>query len=115
MNERKSEMLTEVRATAETMPLVVVWPTPNGLPIASTRSPTSSASESPMGITGNGLSESIFRTARSSDADHVIVCDHDAAWIDKHAGSERRLGAGRRLATKKLLEEGVALERRARL
>ena len=36
-----------VRATAETMPLVTVWPTPNGLPTASTRSPTSSLSELP--------------------------------------------------------------------
>ena len=36
-----------MRASAETMPEVTVWPTPKGLPIASTRSPTSSLSESP--------------------------------------------------------------------
>jgi hypothetical protein len=36
-----------VRASAETMPCVTVWPTPNGLPIAMTISPTSIASESP--------------------------------------------------------------------
>ena len=46
MKERKSPAPIE-RASAETMPLVTVWPTPNGLPIASTRSPTSSASLSP--------------------------------------------------------------------
>ena len=28
------------RSSAEMMPLVTVWPMPNGLPIASTRSPT---------------------------------------------------------------------------
>ena len=39
--ERESGMSTSVRASAETMPLVTVWPTPNGLPMASTRSPTS--------------------------------------------------------------------------
>ena len=33
-------MPTPVRASAETMPLVTVWPTPNGSPMASTRSPT---------------------------------------------------------------------------
>ncbi len=40
-------MPTWVRASADTMPLVTVWPTPNGLPMASTRSPTSRSSESP--------------------------------------------------------------------
>ncbi len=39
-------MPTCVRASAETMPLVTVWPTPNGSPMASTRSPTSRLSES---------------------------------------------------------------------
>ena len=33
-------MPTFERARAETMPLVTVWPTPNGSPMASTRSPT---------------------------------------------------------------------------
>ena len=36
------------RPTALTMPEVTVWPTPNGLPIATTKSPTLIASESPM-------------------------------------------------------------------
>ena len=39
-----------MRARAETMPCVTVWPTPNGLPIAITKSPTSRASESPKAI-----------------------------------------------------------------
>ena len=68
MKKPKSDTPTCVRASAETMPLVVVWPTPNGLPMASTRSPICSASESPMAITGNGSGDSIFSTARSSDS-----------------------------------------------
>ena len=54
MKKPKSDTPTWERASAETMPLVVVWPTPNGLPMASTRSPTSSASESPIEMAGNG-------------------------------------------------------------
>ena len=46
MKKFRSLMPTAVRAWAETMPLVTVWPTPNGLPIASTRSPTCTVSES---------------------------------------------------------------------
>ncbi len=41
-----------VRPRAEMIPLVTVWPTPNGLPIASTTSPTCSASEEPKVIAG---------------------------------------------------------------
>ena len=40
MKEPESEMPVSVRFSAEMMPLVTVWPTPNGLPMASTRSPT---------------------------------------------------------------------------
>src|SRR5574337_66539 len=39
-----------LRPSALTMPPVTVWPTPNGLPIASTWSPTCSASELPSVI-----------------------------------------------------------------
>ncbi|MNT39669.1 hypothetical protein D3C72_1759370 [compost metagenome] len=53
-----------LRPSAETMPLVTVWPTPKGLPMASTWSPTSSSSELPSTITGS-LSSSILSTARS--------------------------------------------------
>ena len=52
------------RPRALTMPLVTVWPTPNGFPMASTTSPTSSKSELPSVITGRPL-RSIFSTARS--------------------------------------------------
>ncbi len=40
MKEPESLMPVSVRFKAEMMPLVTVWPTPNGLPMASTRSPT---------------------------------------------------------------------------
>ncbi len=46
MNTCASERVTRVRPSAEMMPLVTVWPTPKGLPMASTMSPTSMASES---------------------------------------------------------------------
>jgi len=42
-----------LRATAEMMPLVTVWLRPNGLPIASTMSPTSIESESRISRNGN--------------------------------------------------------------
>ena len=48
MKEPLSEMLVSVRFRAEMMPLVTVWPTPNGLPMASTRSPTCCSSRSSM-------------------------------------------------------------------
>ena len=44
------------RPRAETMPAVTVPPRPNGLPIASTQSPTRSVSESPNCTAGSGLS-----------------------------------------------------------
>ena len=53
MKKPKSLMPVRVRARPETMPLVTVWPTPNGLPIASTRSPTSRSSESRNGSVGS--------------------------------------------------------------
>ena len=59
-----------VRASAETMPLVTVCPTPNGLPTASTRSPTSNLSESPIARNGNGRPTSICRIAKIGRA-HV--------------------------------------------
>ena len=55
MNDRSEPPSGVLRATAETMPLVTVWPMPNGLPIASTRSPTSSRSESPSGSVGSAV------------------------------------------------------------
>ena len=53
---RKSSKLPSPRPVARplalTMPIVTVWPTPSGLPTASTTSPTRIASESPIGSTG---------------------------------------------------------------
>ena len=109
-----------VRAKAEMMPLVTVWPTPNGLPMASTTSPTSSLSLSANCRNGKSLPPfSIFRTARSvrsswdddlgvvlalvgqRDADlrvgaaldDVRVGDDDAVGADDDAGAERGLDA----------------------
>src|SRR5207253_4548379 len=59
-------MPTWVRASAEMMPCVTVWPTPNGLPIASTTSPTRSSSELAKSSVGNFSRPSFRRsTARS--------------------------------------------------
>ena len=43
------------RAVAEMMPAVTVPPRPNGLPIASTQSPTFALVESPQVAAGNGV------------------------------------------------------------
>jgi hypothetical protein len=53
------------RPLALTIPAVTVLLSPNGLPMATTQSPTSSASESPSFATGSGSLLSIFSTARS--------------------------------------------------
>ena len=59
-------MPTEERASAEIMPDVTVWPMPKGLPMARTRSPTSSAFGSPSARKGSGAFEPSTRsTARS--------------------------------------------------
>ena len=59
-------MPTCVRASADTMPWVTVCPTPNGLPSASTTSPTCSSSELPRSIAVNFSRPSFTRsTARS--------------------------------------------------
>ena len=52
------------RPLALTMPIVTVWPTPSGLPTASTTSPTRTASESPSASVCR-LVPSTFSTARS--------------------------------------------------
>jgi hypothetical protein len=59
-------MPTPVRASAETIPCVTVWPTPNGLPIASTTSPTSISSLSRKASAGSRSAPAATRsTARS--------------------------------------------------
>ena len=66
MKKLRSETPTWVRASAETMPLVTVCPTPKGLPMARTRSPTSSSSESRNSRYGNGSPPSSMRTTARS-------------------------------------------------
>ena len=62
----ESLMPPALRATAETMPLVTVWFRPNGLPIASTTSPTSIESESRSSRNGNFSSEPSMRSSARS-------------------------------------------------
>ena len=84
MKKPESVMPRLVRASAETMPLVTVWPTANGLPTASTRSPTSSSSESPKVRAGNTSSPfSIFSTARSVRSSRSRM----AAWNSRPSAS----------------------------
>ena len=64
MKFSKVLMPSPVRPSAETMPLVTVWLKPNGLPIASTTSPTRSVSDEPKVMAGR-FSESTRSTARS--------------------------------------------------
>ena len=88
MKKPRSVMPTWVRATAETMPLVTVWPTPKGLPMASTRSPTSMPSESASKASVGKL------LALGIDAQHgqigALVMGHDSglelAPVAKHDG-----------------------------
>ena len=56
-----------LRSSALTMPEVTVSPTLNGLPMASTGSPTDRCRMSPNGITGR-LSSDTFSSARSESA-----------------------------------------------
>ncbi len=53
------------RWRAEMMPAVTVPPRPNGLPIATTQSPTRAPVESPQGTNGRSRSVSTFSNARS--------------------------------------------------
>ncbi len=53
-----------LRPSALTMPMVIVWPTANGLPIAMTWSPMRRSELSPISIIGRSLA-SIFSSATS--------------------------------------------------
>ncbi len=64
MKSSKRLMPRWLRPSALTMPIVTVLPNPNGLPIASTMSPTWTVSTLPSVIAGR-LSPSVFSTARS--------------------------------------------------
>ena len=54
------------RPRADTIPAVTLPPSPNGLPIARTQSPTREASESPNASAGSGLSDFTFSNAMST-------------------------------------------------
>ena len=109
-------MPTCVRASAEMMPCVTVCPTANGLPIASTRSPTCSASESANSSAGKPLAIALEPQHREVGArvlehdlglelapvgkrdlhlvgavDDVVVGDYQPGRVDQHAGTERAL------------------------
>ncbi len=62
------------RAVAEMMPAVTLPPRPNGLPIASTQSPTRALAESPHAAAGSGVLASIFSKARSVTASRPMTC-----------------------------------------
>ena len=79
-------------ATADTMPVVTVRVKPNGLPIATTGSPTSAELESPSG-TGAAffsLSGSTFSTARSVSGSRPLTSALIGSWfsskLTRHVG-----------------------------
>ncbi len=111
--------LVDVAAAGATMPAVTEPPRPNGLPIASTQSPTRDLSLSPNCTAGSGLSAVTFSTAMSARVvlaeqrglqrgvvlqdhgdlvravDHVVVGDDDAGRVDDEARAEAlRRGRG---------------------
>src|SRR6266566_8448064 len=61
------------RAVAEMIPAVTVPPRPNGLPIASTQSPTLALFESPQLAAGSGVLASTLRRARSVTTSRPIT------------------------------------------
>ncbi len=125
MKERKS-LMPMVRAKPETMPLVTVWPTPKGLPMASTRSPTSSWSLSPISSTGRRSpcvsSLSTAKSARSSASTRrasnsrrsasttVISCASLMTWrlVTMRPAASRMTP---RLVAEEAAEEGIVEER----
>ena len=113
-------MPTCVRASAETMPCVTVCPTPNGLPIASTTSPTCSVVgiaeldrretlaavldaqhreigarvlQHDLGLEFALVGERDLHLGRALD--HVVVGDDEAAGIDDHARSRASAASAR--------------------
>ena len=121
------------------MPCVTVLPNPNGLPIASTTSPTCTLSSVPNVIAGRSL-PSALSTARSDSGsvprtrgahpaavgeheldvvgalDHVVVGEHVAFAADDDAGAEARLRVAARLPEvreeapqQRIVEQRVAL------
>ena len=87
---RKSSKLPSptpvARPLALTMPIVTVWPTPRGLPNASTTSPTRVASESPNGERreAGGLHLQHGQVARRVGADDLRVESAAVGQVDLH-------------------------------
>ena len=106
-----------LRERAETMPAVTEPPSPNGLPMATTQSPTLASSESPNSTKGRSPSPSSFFTPQDGEVgldvppqhlggaaplvaeddgdlvglrDDVVVGHDDTARIDHEPGAERR-------------------------
>ncbi len=135
-------MPISVRARADTMPCVTVWPTPKGSPMANARSPTSMASESPSSTTGKVLlipfdaqhGEIAARIAEQNlrrefapvrqhhfhighVLDDVMIGHDEARRINNHAGAKRLRGRAARplSAAEKALKNGIVVNRVARL
>src|SRR5580704_1526382 len=71
------------RAVAEMIPAVTVPPSPNGLPIASTQSPTLAFVESPQEAAGSGVLLSTLRSARSVTVSRPTTCACSTVSSDK--------------------------------
>ena len=72
------------RWTALTMPAVTVRSRPNGLPIATTGSPTRTASESPRRSGASAVaSTSTLRTARSVEGSLPTSVAVSVSWLEK--------------------------------
>src|SRR5216684_533276 len=70
------------RAVAEMIPAVTVPPRPNGLPIASTQSPTRALLESPQLAACSGVLASTLSRARSVTASRPMTCACNAVSSD---------------------------------
>src|SRR5437879_2210711 len=64
MKSSYSAMPTLARPTALTIPIVTVWLRPNGLPMASTYSPTWSLSESAQGMVGRPVPSTLATSTK---------------------------------------------------
>src|SRR6185437_5688886 len=71
------------RAVAEMIPAVTEPPSPNGLPIASTQSPTRAFDESPQLAAGSGAFGSTLRSARS------VIESRPITWACSEVSSDR--------------------------
>src|ERR1700690_1604057 len=65
------------------LPAVTVPPRPNGLPIASTQSPTLALVDSPQEAAGNGVLASTFSSARSVTVSRPTTCACSTVSSDK--------------------------------